>query len=459
MGILDVPSAPIARTVKTEHLLSVGGAPSVAAQTCVIFGDSIISQNASQFNTTGATVRNYNALGWFTQMQVMLGHRLKLLKNSGMGGTNTNQWLTRLTADLISLAPGWAFIGGNTNDVTAIANGTMTLATSKANMTSIWDQCATAGIRVVQFAITPRNNVSPQLAPVPEQRVALFALNQWMREQARVRPQIVFVDWFAELASGNLMDWKAGHIGASDASGLHPAPQGAYEMGRIAAERLAPVIPALDILPTSEVELANLVNRATGAALARGTAGIVGTGGTGQVASGWRVDPLPTASFTAKKVARTDGLPGEWQEVTVTSGQVKIGVNVTGFGTIYNTDDEVYAIAEFEADPSAAPLTAGDWIRLNLIAMKADFGVGRQALDMDVSDVVGFAPAPYFPSRGVMMTPLVVVPSTATLRLALQFEVKAAGGARTVRVGRIGIYKKGEGPGADVWARSDAPLS
>jgi lysophospholipase L1-like esterase len=449
----------VERARAAENLLRIGGAPSVTKLTAVAFGDSTVSQCSSQYNTAGATMRTYNALGWFTQMQVMLGHRLKLLKNAGMSGTNTNQWLARLDADLISLAPGWAFIGGPTNDVTAIANGSMTLATSKANMASIWDQCEAAGIRVVQFAITPRDAVSPQLADVPGQRAALFALNQWMREQSRLRPRIVFVDWYAELASGALMNWKAGHISAADASGLHPWPQGAYEMGRIAAERLAPVIPAVDILPASEVELANLVNVATGAALARGTGGTVGTGGSGQAATGWRVDPLPAASFTARKVARADGLPGDWQEVTVHSGTVKIGVNVSGYGTVYAENDEIYAIAEFETDPSAAPLTNGDFIRLNLVAMKPDFGVGRQSIDMDVPGIVGFPPAPYFPRKGVMLTPLVVVPATATLRMALQFEVKASSGARTVRVGRIGMYKKGTGPGADEWARSDVPLS
>lgn len=453
IGAVVAPAvAPVsARVTTTERLIRVGGgSPPVDKQTAVIVGDSIISQNSSQYNTAGATQRVNNAAGWFNHAQVLLGHRFRLLKNAGMSGQTSAQILARFAADVTALAPGFAIFGGPTNDVTAIATSSLTFTQVKDNYEDMWDACDAAGIRVIQCVATPRNATSGAA-----HRAALFQVNQWLREQARNRPKFVLIDWYAELASGTLVDWKTGYIAGTDASGLHPNPRGAYEMGRIFAERVAPLTAAVDILPNSESELANLVNVTTGAALAKGATGIVGTGGTGQVATGWRVDPLPTASFVASKVARTDGLPGEWQQVTVNSGTVKIGVNVTGYGSTYTENDEIYAVAEYQLDPG---MTAGNgkYVRLNLIAMKPDFGVGRQSIDMDVPSVVESAGSDYFPSSGVMVTPPVVVPNTATLRMALQFEVN---GAATVRVGRIGMYKVGTGPGSDAWARSDAPLS
>lgn len=459
MGILDAPAPSVARMSKAESLLRIGGgAYPVDKMTAVLVGNSIISQIASQYSTVGGIggIRNYNAAGWFNHSQALLGHRFQLLQNAGIAGETSVQILARFNADVVAKAPGFAIFGGLENDATAVGNGTLTLQQAKDNYTAMWDACDTAGIRVIQCVSLPRNATNTTAI-----KTALFALNQWLRERARVRPKFVLIDWYADLASGVNVDWKANYISSADASGLHPAPWGAYEMGRIFAERVAPLTAPIDVLPNSEAETANLVNVATGSALARGTGGVVGTGGTGQVATGWRVDPLPTASFTCSKIARTDGLPGEWQQVVVASGgAVKIGVNVTGFGTTYTTDDEIYALAEFEVDDVSSPAILGDYIRLNLIAMKSDFGVGRQAIDMDVPSTVTFPGTAHFARRGVLMTPLVIVPSTATLRMALQFEVKNTSGVPiAVRVGRIGMYKKNTGPGADVWSRSDAPLS
>lgn len=461
MGLLDAPAPSVARMNAAESLLRRGGgAPPIGGQTVVLFGDSIVSQNAQQYNTVGGIggVRAYNNQGWFSHAQVLLGHRLKLLKNSGISGENTTQWLARIATDVINLHPDMVVIGGPTNDATSIANGARTLATVKANLTSIWDQIAADTAVIIQALITPWDETNIVSSDYAARRKATFDINQYIREQGRLRGFTV-VDFYTPLSSGVKSDWKTGSYNPGDTSKLHPNGQGAYDMAAEFAATVAPITNPVDILPMSNAETANLVNtvHANGSALAIGTGGTVGAGGTGTLATGRRCDPLATSVFTCSQVSRTDGVPGVWDQVKLTSGWVKYGVNVTGFGTTYTTDDEVYAMAEFETDGDLSSGSgASNYCLLNLIAMKPDFGVGRQGYDLAVSTADTFQGGTHFARKGVMMTPLVVVPSTATLRLALQFELRGSG---TLRIGRIGIYKVGTGPGADVWSRADANAS
>ncbi|OZE39118.1 hypothetical protein CH278_02215 [Rhodococcus sp. 05-2254-5] len=427
--LTDVAAAYAPLSVQGIVAAGGGGDPTMK-MTAVIMGDSIVNQAHSEYNS--GTIRTANSNGWWTHLNCRLGHRFKLLRNSGIPGETTTQQAARFQADVVALAPGWVFLGGPTNDTS------LTQAETVANLVSMWNAADAAGIRIVQLTVTPKTGATTVVKDRANE------INNYLRRTARERKGLVLIDWNSKLSVGSSMDWKLGHTNVSDTSGLHPNPQGAAAMGQIAAERVALMTPAIDVCPQNNGDASNLIVNP----LQFGTAGTIGAGGSGQLSDSWRVDPLSTTVFTCRKVARTDGIPGFWQEITLVSGELKIGQNITGFGTVYNTADQLYALAEFQTDTDI-PANTTSRVRLNLIAMKPDFGVGAQGIDMEQTAGIVFPEAQYFPRQGVFQTPLVVVPSTATLRMAFQFEVRGSG---TFRIGRSGMYKAANGPGADVWA-------
>ena len=387
-----------------------------------VLGDSI-----TDFGTaSGTTFDSRNAKGYWVWALIRLRHRLRLITEAGVAGNTTAQMLDRLDSYLANGTPGWNLVLGGTND----AAGLVDLATITANLTAIYDRIADSGGRVVAVTVPPKTGASSA------QNLRIAEVNRWIKQQGGTRPGLVACDVYPALVAATSGDYAAG----MSADGTHPAPQGASVMGKIVADTLTPLIPALDVLPYGAVDTANLITNP----LLTGTGGTVGTGGTGSVATGWQVHPDQGVAsvFACSKVARTDGIAGEWQQVVVTSGQVKANFNVSGFGTTYNTGDRVYAVCEFETDADLAAAT-GNWFRLKLVATKPDFGDGFAGYDLDNNVDTAWPAATFVPRAGVFVTPVITVPSTATLRLAFELQRKGAG---TIRVSRAGIYREGTGP-------------
>lgn len=77
----------------------------------VVIGDSITASNSD--NTA-----NIHADSWATHLALNSGGKLRMVRNSGIGGQNTAQMLARFAADVIAYLPngGWCGIMAGTND-------------------------------------------------------------------------------------------------------------------------------------------------------------------------------------------------------------------------------------------------------------------------------------------------------------------------------------------------------
>ncbi|NUR27325.1 MAG: hypothetical protein HOV83_16010, partial [Catenulispora sp.] len=275
------------------------------ANTFIPLGDSLTNNGSTSYDATSQGLGNplvgYSVRGYWVWASVLLGHRLKLIRNAGISGETAEQILTRVDADVIAYSPGWCIVEAGRNSVSA---GTSS-ATIIATLTSIYNKLLAAGIRVVATTITPRDT------DTTADLLVLFTVNSWMKEYVRTRPGMVLADMHAAVADPTTGDWLSGY----SFDGLHPGALGGRKMGPVLADALDPLVPKADLLVASNADATNLVPNG----LCTGTGGAVGTGVTGSVATNWRVDGTSTITATASKVARTDGKPGEWQQINVAS--------------------------------------------------------------------------------------------------------------------------------------------
>lgn len=153
------------------------------ARTLVVIGDSITEQGGM---LTASPHRNTTS--FWTWGLNLLGQRLDLLANLGVGGQRTDEILARI-ANAVALAPGWMHVLAGTNDV----GQDVPTATSTANLTAIYDAVQSAGIRLIVGTIPPRTTASAG------QKERAAALNQWIREEASRRVGVILVDYEAAL--------------------------------------------------------------------------------------------------------------------------------------------------------------------------------------------------------------------------------------------------------------------
>lgn len=124
-----------------------------------------------------------------------------LIATAGVGGQRTDEILARVERDVIAHDPDWATVLAGTND---IGQGIDALTTI-ANLTSIFDTLADAGIRIVAITIPPMVMLDPAELAAHE------AVNAWLRDEVEGR-------WDARLA-----DWNAAL--SVDGDGVSPRPE------------------------------------------------------------------------------------------------------------------------------------------------------------------------------------------------------------------------------------------
>jgi hypothetical protein len=218
--------------------------------------------------------------------------------------------------------------------------------------------------------------------------------------------------------------------------GTHPSAYGAALMARTVAPILATLFPTRPNFP-GPGDPKNLAPNP----FMTGTAGSLGTGVTGTVATGWYVADgggSPTLSAVGSKVARTDGIPGEWQQVAITSGAMRFltGVDIT---TGFAVGDTVHACVEFQTDPSMD--TSGcTKLEAYIVSTGSANTAGcftNTGTTYDGTEV----PLTTFPRSGVLRTPPMVVGSGTT---GLEVWVRAwnLSAAGTLRIGRVALVKE-----------------
>ncbi|MCZ1075104.1 SGNH/GDSL hydrolase family protein [Rhodococcus sp. A5(2022)] len=376
----------------------------------VTLGDSRTQRNGAVSNdaaSASGTIAKDNR-GYVTQAMVMLRQRMRWLKNGGVGGDTVAQMLAR-TDDLLALNPGWLIGMGCIN---SINNDGSTSATIIGQLTQIFDKCAAKGVRVVWGTdwISGGTNTT-------DKKKAAAEVNNWLRQQATRRPNFYLAEYAAVMG-----DTETGIIPASLGQDLlHQDEPGAYRMAQELVRVLDPLVPRSDRLLTYNGDPTNYLPNG------------MFTGNTSGLATGWSKG---SSTATVSKVARTDGLPGEWQQVSCTNETV---TSMTRQVVLSSTDltegVPVFAELEFETDEAG-------WNATEMTLQLQTIG-GNSASSSNpkvVNDMVQGATTPQALPRiasGILRTPAFPISIGAT---HLQFSVRFKG-TGVYRVSRARIAR------------------
>jgi len=253
--------------------------------TVVLFGDSITAQNTDDLFTY------YNAKGYFTWANIILGHRLNLIKNAGISGNTTAQMLARIDTDVIAYKPSYCIVPCGINDITTA----VPKATTITNLQNIYEKLISNKITVIACTILPATDVD-----TVTEKDALYSINNWIKEYSWSKKDIILCNWhhvICDQATGT-------PLANTTSDGKHPSLYGAGLLGKFMADILSPIIPKFDTLLSSNFDSTNLI--VNGMTL----------GNNSGVATSFSVNAVGSPTLTKTKVVRSDGLPGELQQIS-----------------------------------------------------------------------------------------------------------------------------------------------
>ncbi len=361
----------------------------------VLFGDSITQNNGG----SSAATAYYAANGYFTWANALLGAPFTRLYNAGIGGDTTEDMLARIQDDVIAYDPGYCMFLGGTNDVNTMADSIVNIT---GRLEEIYTILAAAGVRTITSLIPPSDYF------IGAKHDVWIGVNAWIAANAP-RYGAILADM-----STPILDVTTGYPYAGWTDGSHPYPKAAFYMGQALAAAIRPYIVILDPFGWEAINV-NPLMLGDAAGLATGYS---------QSADA----PVPTPT----KVARTDGKPGEWQQlVSAGRGGTNFKLQTANIDAGWAIGDTVYAQCEVELEGS----TDLKLFHLNLKASDAGFAGVYSVWDVYQTDDRADVDVTSF--TATMKTPSFVIPATtAHLRLFFTFN-----GVGTFRVGRNEIKK------------------
>ena len=374
----------------------------------VTLGDSRTLSNGNireEDVSVGGTAATKLDTGYATWAMVLLRQRMRYLKNGGVGGDTTAQMLARTDA-LLALNPGWLIGFGVINSV----NSDVPTATIISELGQIFDKCAAKGVKVIWGTDWCSNSTN-----TTARKTTLYATNEWLRNQVGVRPDFYLADYATAI-----VDPTTGiPYSALASDNLHHDGPGGMRMARQLVKILSPLIPPSDRLIVSNLDTTNL--------LVNGM--FEGDSGTGR-ATTWATGTGGTAVYS--KVPRTDGVPGSWQQVTLTAAtasRLREDLN-PGVPGSWVEGDKVSFEVEFETD-------AAGWNATQFYAGLQVFGVTGLAHATDCVHATGTPNQTDRPESGIFRTPAITIqPGATSVRVYIQLL-----GDGTYRVARARLRK------------------
>ena len=387
----------------TAQLEQIAKKIKIMKNTIVLIGDSITLRNgygSEKITDISSSNWLYDGEGWFSWGNVMLRHRLNMLANLGIGGETSAQILARISS-VVAYNPNYCHILVGANDIGSGIDSSITIANIKA----MAEYFLNNDIVPIIGTIPPRNTLTTQ------QKANTFTINNWIKNYAYNQNGVICVDYYAYVAKAVDGLAKTGLL----IDGTHQNGKGAYFMGYAFYEALKDKIPEYPQLPYSNIDTNNLIPNP------------MFTGDSSGLATSW----VKTGTLTASKIASSDLLDSEWQNLNLSSvNDSSILVEASG----YSVGDIVYGVVEFEA----SNITSFRRLFLRIYATTSAFANLCNGYDLWIRDANIITFTDITSLKGILMTPNIIIPAT-TGKLYLRIYGELTG---DLKVRRAGLYKK-----------------
>ncbi|UAJ16460.1 hypothetical protein PP504_gp29 [Gordonia phage Dolores] len=394
--------------------------------TIVVEGDSRTADGFGKI-TTSPTARTHANIGYWTWASRFLRNRVRLVGAYAVGGSVSADVLARI-GNSAAHRPAFFLMEIGVNDFRAAA-GTgdsaipAAVTTLRANVQAIIATMKSAGSKILLLTVRPYTFGTPTAT----MKQAIRDHNRWLYELSAADPSIVVIDSARVYTDPTSGDPISGVL----RDGLHDTQLGASRIGRLVADALSSMTINTDPqLPVSNADTGLII-----------TNGLM-VGNTSGLATDWVSSVSSGVSVTYSKLARTDGIPGEWQQAVVsgvasaaTDGGIVLTIERNINSGLFAIGDDLYAVAEVEVDNDVSNLNA---IKLRAEGKTSGYALTGYAEDGDLATQASEGyPASAVAGRIIMSTPSwTVVDTTAVMQLRVYFR-----GNGTFRLGRNAIYK------------------
>jgi lysophospholipase L1-like esterase len=387
----------------------------------------------SVYFTNGLLLRDY---GYFNWLNAKLGGRFNVLFNAGIGGDSVQDMALRI-GDVLPYDPNYCFVQGGYNDLP-----TRSADQIIADFTTIFETLTRNKILVVALTEAPLHSSAGNYSAANAQKV--LAVNNWMRNYARLNKGVLLLDVFAAFVDGTSATGQAladMQWGGSDH--VHWTPKGSRTIGNAGYNLLNSIVPAGNTLASSLID--DYTTDATNPnivinGMMVGTGGTANTGITGTVANNWSMSRTGSATAVGTgQVARADGL-GYDQQIAATysaSGeQIQLFTTASLHARIV-AGQEYYIEADISVTGITGSCLGGFYhflqTTINGIASETDAAITANTEVFDQTDMTNF----------VWRSPNLKFPAGATVTSTFvwfRFYSKAAG-TLTAKVGRVVLRK------------------
>lgn len=371
----------------------------------------------------GGAWANY---GWLTNGLIKLGHRLVMQSGAynaitGTGVTNAG-YLARLALVLVA-NPGSVILEIGPNDVT----GGQTSAAIQAAINAAIGMCNTSGRNAIVTTIPPNTSYTTGM------QLVQGTVNAWIREQ-QAQDGVTVIDIAAALTDP-LNTTPAQFISGLTSDGTHLTPAGSSACAPVVYSALVNQFSPTNLPSMSDATQVFTFLSATWTNESGGNSGFnEAPANPFGAAYYWQTAPAGSLTSAYTKPARTDGIPGTWQQIVIAPGDGGLLRQSNYTGGIAGTVGQAYrAYLEFNVSNVEATPSANKQ-QLNLIVIGYDNGSNAV---MNSGDNFNFGlssnqvPQPF----GIFMTEPFVIPPTCT---SLYWAINIQGGA-TYQFGRVGI--------------------
>ena len=220
--------------------VAAGGNQGVPAPRLAVIGDSI----ENLFSYVTPTLRSFGDRDWPTYAMLLSAGRIRLVRNAGVGGESTSDYLARFDTDVTADGtPNTVVIGGGEND---IQEG-VPIATTRANIEAMVAKTYALGATPVLRTTMPHS-----LSNAVRQKIG--AVNHWTRNYGADHG-IGVLDFWAQVVDPATGQYQA----ALTADGVHPSAAGAKILGQYVVDTLCARMPTTALsLPADPTDAGQL---------------------------------------------------------------------------------------------------------------------------------------------------------------------------------------------------------